>query len=311
MRHNLKLAEGRPDMPASKASREAKPLGQAVARNAVGSLPLYRVNAGAGNEGGHGWGGKRNRADRVSFRISPVGVAGLISAVAHAAQIGLPLNRMITVNWTALGLVDAQAAQATGRLLKLLRDALADLGLPFAHAYLRENDAGNGEKGSHVHILAHIPLVAAKSGFMRRLRIWARLAAGGRYAPQPKRQGRRRSKPAARARARAIEGPAYAKGAANTRRIGGKAQVAPGVYVVNLWMSLRYMLKGADAETAQATGLERHSEGARIIGKRCGWSENIGAAARARGAAKSEAPSRFGNPVGSNFHASAVGNMRH
>jgi len=155
-------------------------------------------------------------------------------------------------------------------------------GLPFACAWVRENDDGDASKGAHVHILAHVPAAAGK-GFMRRLQAWARLAAGGRYS---RRRGR-------------IEGRAYVTGAVDTGRIGGRLGLSGPVHLRNLAATVCYLLKGGELETVKAAlahpllssvplqclyrhGRIRHDEGGRIIGKRAGWSENIGAAARRR-----------------------------
>lgn len=210
------------------------------------------------------WGGARNRHDRVTDAITLSQARRMAAAVAHAERIGLPLNRLVTVHWGAMGLSDAEAGRASGRMLKLWREALAEKGLPFACVWARENDNGDASKGSHVHILAHVP--AAGSGLLRRLPAWARLAAGGRY-------NRRRER---------VEGPAYSKGAVTTRRIGGRVSVPQAVHDANLVGTLGYLLKGADDATAAALGLRDREPGGRIIGKRCGWSENIGAKARGR-----------------------------
>lgn len=209
------------------------------------------------------WGGARNRRDRVTVALSLAQARNLAAAVVHAERADLPLNRLVTVHWGAMRQSDAEALAALGRLLKLWRDALAARGLPFACVWIRENDDGDGSKGSHVHILAHVP-AAARRGFLRRLRAWARLAAGGRYN---RRSGR-------------VEGPAYAKGAVDTRRIGGRVAVPQDVHDANLAEVLGYVLKGADKQTAEIMRLARREPGGRVIGKRCGWSENIGAKAR-------------------------------
>ncbi|WP_353200507.1 hypothetical protein [Sandarakinorhabdus sp.] len=201
----------------------------------------------------------------MTAAISLQQARGLVAAAAHAERIGLPPNRLVTLHWAALGLGDDLAAAAIGRVLKLWREALAERGLPFACVWARENDDGDASKGSHVHILAHVP-AAAGPGFMRRLRGWARLAAGGRI---DRRRGR-------------IDGPAYVAGAVNTRRIGGRLVVAQGVHEANLAAALGYLLKGADEATAAALGLTRREPGGRLTGKRVGWSENIGAKARRR-----------------------------
>jgi hypothetical protein len=209
------------------------------------------------------WGGARNRRDRVTDAITLQQARGLAAAVAHAECIGLPLNRLVTLHWGAMGLSDAEAGRAVGRVLKLWREALVERGLPFACVWVRENDDGDASKGSHVHILAHVPGAAGR-GFLRRLRAWVRLAAGGRYN---RRCGR-------------IEGPAYVSSAVDTGRIGGRVAVSPGVHAVNLAGALGYLLKGADDATAAALGLSRLEPGGRVIGKRCGWTENVGTAAR-------------------------------
>jgi len=53
-------------------------------------------------------------------------------------------------------------------------------------------------------------------------------------------------------------------------------------YQVNADAVLAYLLKGADAATGAALDLPRWGEGGPIIGKRAGWTENIGQSARAR-----------------------------
>lgn len=248
-------------MAAPKASRARASLDGARG-GAIGTYHAYiGVHAGRTR-----WGGARNRRDRVTAALSLPQSRGLLAAVHHAERADLPLNRLVTVHWGAMGLSDAEAGAALGRLLKLWREALAARGLPFACAWVRENDDGDGSKGSHVHILAHVP-AAAGPGFMRRLRAWVRLAAGGR---QHRRRGR-------------IDGPAYARGAVNTRRIGGRLAVPQDVHDANLAEVLGYLLKGADKQTADNLGLVRLEPGGRVTGKRCGWSENVGAKARAAG----------------------------
>jgi hypothetical protein len=200
----------------------------------------------------------------VTAALSLQQARGLVAAVAHAERIGLPMNRLVTLHWGAMGLSDADAGRALARVLKLWREALAAMGQPFACVWVRENDDGDGSKGSHVHILAHVPRVAG-GGFLSRLRAWVRIAAGGRYH---RKSGR-------------VVGPVYVKGAVFTRRIGGKLAVAPGVHAVNLAEALGYLLKGADKQAVEFLALSRREPGGRVTGKRCGWSENIGAAARA------------------------------
>src|SRR5690554_6441344 len=51
-----------------------------------------------------GRGGARNRADRESHALTSVQIANLGAAERHAAAIGLPFTRMITIHWQAAGL---------------------------------------------------------------------------------------------------------------------------------------------------------------------------------------------------------------
>jgi hypothetical protein len=249
-------------MAAPKASRAGVSLGSAVSGQAGTVHAIVGLETKVCAERGR-WGGARNRRDRVTDAITLQQARGLVAAVAHAERIGLPLNRLVTLHWGVMGLSDAEAGRAIGCVLKLWREALAEMGFPFACVWTRENDDGDASKGSHVHILAHVPATAGP-GFMRRLRAWVRLAAGGRYQ---RRSGR-------------IIGPAYAAGAVHTARIGGLVMVAPGVHEVNLAEALGYLLKGADKKTANNLGLVRLEPGGRVTGKRCGWSENVGAKAR-------------------------------
>jgi hypothetical protein len=147
-----------------------------------------------------------------------------------------------------MGIADGSAAHATRRYLKLLGDCVRSRGLRIAWAFVRENDDGDGRKGSHVHILAHVPAGVQLSTMHRR---WGALLAGGRYV------------------GRSID----------TRRIGGTVnawRTSPGAYAANLERTLEYCLKGSSAAAATALGRSRHNEGGSVIGKRLGRSQNLG-----------------------------------
>lgn len=75
----------------------------------------------------------------------------------RAYAMGLPFNRLVTIHWEAMGLDDAGAAHATQALICKAKDWLRDRGVRFASAWVRENDAGDGSKGSHLHWLVHVP----------------------------------------------------------------------------------------------------------------------------------------------------------
>jgi hypothetical protein len=99
------------------------------------------------------WGGARNSASRQSDSISLVKAVEVVEAAQRAIAIGRPFNRHLTVHWEKAGLTDAEAAGATGRLLKLIKDWLRRHG-GTAYTWVRENGDG---KGSHTHILLHVP----------------------------------------------------------------------------------------------------------------------------------------------------------
>jgi hypothetical protein len=196
----------------------------------------------------NGWGGDRNRAGRISTELTEKQVAATFAAADRALAIGLPFNRFITLHLEAIGYSDSEAGTAIGGYLKLVGDFLARRGLSTAWRYIRENDEGDGRKGSHVHIYLHWP---AGPSFGKLQQKWVRNLAG--------KQTPRRS--------------------VRTRRIGGTASAwdaAPALYRANLHKVLCYGLKGAPEAVARLYGLDRHGEGGRIIGKRCGQSQNLG-----------------------------------
>jgi hypothetical protein len=188
-------------------------------------------------------GGARLRAGRTSDGLTLEKARQLIAATETARSIGRPLNRHITVHWEAAGVADSGAAKATTALLKYLREWL---GGRTAYVWARENGDG---KGSHLHILAHIPAGRRMNGV--RSRRWIERIAGRPYRP----------------------------GTIRTRRITGSGDPEGQVYAANLGAALAYVLKGATPDVAAALGIDREP-GGRIIGKRCGTSRNTGANAR-------------------------------
>lgn len=183
------------------------------------------------------WGGPRNTACRHSESISALKAIELVEAAQRAMAIGLPFNRHLTVHWEKSGLTDLQAAEATGRMLKLITDWARKKGFAVPYAWVRENGP---DKGSHVHILLHLP-----EGFAMGLsRRWYRAATKCR---RPR------------------------NGAVKTRRIGGTARsavLASEWYQANLAKLLHYLLKGVDEPTAEALGLDAWAAGGDIAGKR-------------------------------------------
>lgn len=201
--------------------------------------------------GGTGRGGARNRADRESHALTVAQIGNLKAAERHAEKIGLPFTRMISIHWQAAGVPMAGMAKATGRFTDLMAKALARHGS--GTAWLWTHESGNG-KGGHCHLLAHVPadlvpvVTALQRGWLRRITLRS-------Y------------------RARVI----------HSKPIGGRLGLEagnPDLHAVNLEAALAYVLKGAGPEAASQFALERLEPGGRVIGKRCGTSQNIGAKAR-------------------------------
>jgi hypothetical protein len=196
-------------------------------------------------------GGPRNRADRESHALTGVHIANLTAAEAHARKIGLPFTRMLTIHWQAAGVPLAGMAKATGRFVDLMAKALARHGS--RTAWLWTHEAGDG-KGGHCHLLAHVPahlvstVTRLQCGWLRR-----------------------------------ITGQAYRARVIRSKPIGGRLGLEtgnPDLHAINLEAALGYVLKGASPEAAACLGLARLEPGGRVIGKRCGTSQNIGAKAR-------------------------------
>ena len=258
-------------MGASAASRPVSnggkpPVGSAGTDIAI--LDLIRSGVALAGPGAlSSWGGARNRADRETRCLSKLQAKNIARAAGHALQMGWPLNRHVTWHLEKSGVAPRGGANAIGRFLKLHRQFLASRGEPFACVWVREDDDGDGMKGAHVHILMHVPSFTAPAVTGRQRR-WLRMVTG-----QP-----------------------YRTGSLHTSRIGGTVRAAessPDLYRVNLAAVLAYVLKGAEPGASAALAasdnpfvaslaLSRQGEGGHVIGKRCGWSENVGEAARSK-----------------------------
>ena len=200
---------------------------------------------------GTGRGGARNRASRESHALTVAQIANLRAAERHANKIGLPFTRMISIHWQAAAVPLAGMAKATGRFIDLMTKALARHGSGTAWLWTHENC---GPKGGHCHLLAHVPatLVPVITGLQLG---WLRRITGKPY------------------RARVI----------HSKPIGGRLGLEsgnPDLHAINLEVALAYVLKGASPKAASHFALERLEPGGRVIGKRCGTSQNIGAKAR-------------------------------
>lgn len=198
-----------------------------------------------------GRGGARNRADRESHALTAAQIANLKAAERHAEKIGLPFTRMISIHWQAAEVPLAGMAKATGRFIDLMTKALARHGSGTAWLWTHENGDG---KGGHCHMLAHVPadLVRVIAGLQRG---WLKR----------------------------ITGKPYRRRVIHSKPIGGRLGLEagnPDLHAINLKVALSYVLKGASSAAALQFDLERLEPGGRVIGKRCGTSQNIGAKAR-------------------------------
>lgn len=200
-----------------------------------------------------GRGGARNRADRESHELKAGQVANLIAAERAARTTGLPFTRMITIHWESADVPLAAMTKATGKFLDLLTKALARRGCLTAWLWVHEN--GHAE-GGHTHILVHVPPC---------------------FVPVLSRSQRRWLK--------AITGKTYKRSVIHSNPIGGRLGLEdtnPELHLANAAAALAYVLKGAGHEAAEQFHLTRLAPGGRIIGKRCGTSQNIGSKARKR-----------------------------
>lgn len=215
------------------------------------AISNFPIGGPADSASKSGRGGARNRADRESHGLTAAQIANLRAAERHAARIGLPFTRMITIHWDSAGVPLSCMAKATGRFTDLLGKYLARHGSRSAWLWVMENGEN---KGGHCHMLAHVPgdLVATLTGLQRR---WLRTITG-----KPYRSRVIRSKP-----------------------IGGRLGLErsnPELHHANVRAALSYLIKGADGEAASKFGLERLEPGGLVIGKRCSASQNINRKAR-------------------------------
>ena len=194
-------------------------------------------------------GGARNRRDRTSNALTEKQVRAIFAAVADASAIGLPLNRHWTVHWSGAGVTDDEACAATSELLTLVRDWLRKQGHRFACVWVRENDHGDQSKGSHVHIMLHVPAELKWCGWRNR-----------RWLER-------------------VTGRPYVSGTGQTRIIGRRknaAKASPDSFAANLGVVAGYVAKNAPTGVLRALGVIRRSESGMVIGKRWGRSAAVG-----------------------------------
>ncbi len=192
-------------------------------------------------------GGARNWAGRPSHGLKAAQIVNLRAARAHAKDLGLALNRMVTIHWKLAGVTLDGMAKATGAFIDKLTKWLARRGHKTAWLWVHENV---GDKCWHCHILIHIPadLVRDLPNAQRR---WLRQ----------------------------ITAKPYSKGTIFSRPIGfllGLEESNPELYIANCEVALAYVMKGSAIHQGDSgQGL--------ILGRRCSTSQNIGAKARGAG----------------------------
>lgn len=195
-----------------------------------------------------GWGGARNRADRVSEYLTRRQCERLIAAAEFSVAVKRPFNRHWTVHYERAGIAEADGARFVGHLLRLASAYARRHGGEMSAVWVRENGDG---KGGHVHILLHLPDGLT---LRNRTRRWIERA-GGTY-----RRGVSRVDPIGRQLCAAQKGDAH--------------------YRANLDAALAYLLKGASAEASEELGLARWGEGGKVVGKRCGRTQNVAQVSR-------------------------------
>lgn len=195
---------------------------------------------------------------RVSSAVSHAQAKNIVAGAVHAGTIARPLNRFITIHWEAGSVADGPGP--TTAFMKLAGDWLALHGEPRVWVWVRE--AGES-KGDHVHILMHVPPRLIMR-FAARQRGWLKAC-----------------------------GVIYRAGVVDTERLGfdyNVVRLGPRFadwYLGELTKVIEYFLKGAEAKTAVAMGLNRPREfEGDVMGKRVATSESIGASARTRWTAR-------------------------
>jgi len=227
----------------------------AILQFPVNGMPVavsyLRIGVGPHSTAPTGKGGIRNSAKRESYGLNAKQVAKLRAATAHAEAISLPFTRMVTIHWMAAGVPLCAMPKATGRFIDLLTKALRRHGSATAWIWVHEN---GDSKGGHCHLLVHVP--AALVQVVTRLQKgWLRRITGQPYRPR----------------------------VILSKPIGGRLGLElsnPDLHAANLSTVQSYLLKGASEAASARCGLHRLEPGGRVIGKRCGISQNISAKAR-------------------------------
>lgn len=212
-------------------------------KNGTQIANIARLQSSPSSPASHTWGGARNFKQNASEHLSLEQCRRLIRAFNNSEKLGLPFNRHWTVHYEKAGVAEENATQFIGRLLKLVREYAGRHQKPFSCIWVRE---GGVKHGGHVHILMHLPPELSLRG---RIRKWIRLAGG-----------------------------TSKQKVSRITAVGGRLTSSPDAahYQQNVRVAFSYLLKCASEPAGQKLGLARSGVRARIAGKRCGYSQNLG-----------------------------------
>jgi hypothetical protein len=185
-----------------------------------------------------------NRA-KPTMQIHLNAAENIIQAIGFSNQIGLPLNRFLTISWEhaqAVGRVHDNQGRFLERYMKWIRYYRS------TGAYVWSIEQGR-VWGYHSHVLIHVPLKLIGS-FKKSVPNW-------------------------------INGDVDQSGHAKTFDIQ-KINAGYGIAQLNPLKGItRYLLKAANDEVSEILSIRREPQKAGIVvGKRVGTSQNIGRAAR-------------------------------
>lgn len=192
---------------------------------------------------------KRDPHRKTSLVITLDQARNALASLRHAEHLGLLPNRFITIDWQMGGVEDSIAA--TGRFLKLMRDALRKRRNQTCHIWVREDGRVVGQ---HTHLLIHVPPDELR-WFNRSRRRWLKMC-----------------------------GMEWQKGVWKSCAIRGankspSAQTSEKTHQINVLRALRYMLKHTRRNVRQTLQLP-YAPPCQLVGKRIATSQNIGKAAR-------------------------------
>jgi len=115
---------------------------------------------------------------RCLDQLKPCQIGDMHEANKFAAEIGLPLNRFISINWllTEVGHLNSDAF-AHG--MKNMGQWFRDSGYSTAWIYVHECPSKEGKECPNSHILLHLPRRVIRAKFDEMLRIWFSASNGG------------------------------------------------------------------------------------------------------------------------------------